>query len=80
MPEQVLLRLTATGKGCRKISDGLGKQKEDTGLRSGGRGKSEIPSALRMCSTKYYIKKPYAKLYFSCQLLVGKLLKLSHRI
>jgi hypothetical protein len=32
---------------------GLGdKKKEEAGLRCGGRGKSEISSALRMCSNK----------------------------
>jgi hypothetical protein len=46
--------------------DSIGLKMEEAGLRSGGRGKSEIASALRMCSNELYIKKLYTKLPFLC--------------
>ncbi len=48
------------------VPDSIGLKKEEAGLRCGGRGKSEISSALRMCSNEQYITKLYAKLYFFC--------------
>ncbi len=44
----------------------LGLRKEEAGLRSGGRGKSEIFPALQKCSDKQYSKKLCPKLHLFC--------------
>jgi hypothetical protein len=59
--------------------DSIGLKMEEAGLRSGGRGKSEIASALRMCSNELYIKALYKATLFML-IFVGKLLSSAHRI
>ncbi len=62
------------------VPDSIGLKKEEAGLRCGGRGKSEISSALRMCSNEQYIRKLYAKLYFFLLIWIKNYSTLSNTI
>ncbi len=62
------------------VPDSIGLKKEEAGLRCGGRGKSEISSALRMCFNEQYIKKLYAKQYFFLLIWVKLLNTFQHNL